>query len=143
MPRNREAGSTASRRLPSRAPFVGIWRITHMDTWDADFRDLVVPAHITFGRYGEGSFQFGAVEGWIDYRAGWRDGFPTIEFSWQGADEMDEACGRGWASLVNEELHGHLFIHNGDDSPFTAKSVAQGAAERVAPKERTRRARPE
>lgn len=118
---------TASRRRPSRAPFVGIWRITHMDTWDTEYCDLVAPAHIVFGRHGDGTFQFGTVQGSIDYRMIVRDDFATAEFSWQGTSEMDEACGRGWASLTGRILRGHIFIHDGDDSAFTAEVSAQRA----------------
>jgi hypothetical protein len=43
-----------------------------------------------------------------------------IEFTWQGFDEGDEVSGRGHASIGNGELHGHLYIHQGDDSAFRA-----------------------
>ena len=102
-----------------------------MDTWDADYRDLVIPAHITFGRHRDGQCQFGTVEGWMDYRVVAREGAPTAEFSWQGVSEMDEACGRGWASLIDGKLHGHLFIHDGDDSPFTAERLVIRKARKV------------
>ena len=40
-------------------------------------------------------FQFGYVSGDIDYRDGSRDGKPSIEWTWEGNDEMDPASGRG------------------------------------------------
>lgn len=43
-----------------------------------------------------------------------------IEFTWQGFDEGTELAGRGHADIVDGELHGHLFIHRGDDSAFRA-----------------------
>lgn len=101
-----------------------------MDARDAEYRDVVVPANIVFGRHGDGAFQFGTVRGWMDYRIVVRDDLPTAEFSWQGSSDMDEACGRGWASLVERTLRGHLFIHNGDDSSFTAEVSAETAARR-------------
>ncbi|ABK43877.1 conserved hypothetical protein [Magnetococcus marinus MC-1] len=101
-------------------PFMGKWRIVHMDEWGEDYLDLVAPAHITFDKEDMGSFQFGAVQGWLDCRRGALDGEPIIEFSWQGQNDSDEACGRGWAKLTAEGLGGHLFIHASDDSPFRA-----------------------
>jgi hypothetical protein len=38
-------------------------------------------------------------------------------------DEMDPAQGRGWAVMKGDELHGMIFIHNGDDSEFVAKKT--------------------
>jgi hypothetical protein len=49
-------------------PYVGKWRINEMEQWDKDFIDLVVPGHITIKKDGLSNFQFGAVEGNIDYR---------------------------------------------------------------------------
>jgi hypothetical protein len=34
---------------------------------------------------------------------------------------MDLAQGRGWAVLENDELHGMIFFHGGDDSEFVAR----------------------
>lgn len=34
---------------------------------------------------------------------------------------MDPASGRGWAVIENDELHGRIFIHQGDDSAFRAR----------------------
>ena len=107
-----------------------------MELWDKDFLDLEVPAHITFDDEAMGSFQFGLVEGWIDCRFSTRDGDPFVEFSWEGRDERDPTCGRGWATLKPQHgLEGRLFIHQGDDSGFKA------AADVVRPKRRTRKAR--
>jgi hypothetical protein len=40
-----------------------------------------------------------------------RDGPPRVEFSWQGDDEGDEVCGRGWAALSDDgPLDGHLIL---------------------------------
>ena len=109
--------------------FLGSWRITEMEVWDEDFLDMEVTAHITFQREGMGEFQFGLVHGWLDCRFGKRDGNPLVEFSWAGQDEMDDASGRGWAVLTDDELKGRLFIHNGDDSSFKAiKMMSNGKA---------------
>jgi hypothetical protein len=34
---------------------------------------------------------------------------------------MDPAQGRGWAVVKDDELHGMIFFHEGDDSEFVAK----------------------
>jgi hypothetical protein len=62
-----------------------------MEHWDQDFIDLVVPGHITLEEDGFGSFQFGAVEGQIDYRIETVGDLERLEFSWDGQDENDPA----------------------------------------------------
>ncbi len=57
----------------------------------------------------------------MDWRGTTRDGEPAVEWSWEGNDEMDPAQGRGWAKLKDGELHGMIFIHQGEESGFTAK----------------------
>jgi hypothetical protein len=50
---------------------------------------------------------------------GARDGAACAEFSWEGHDEDDPVCGRGWITLGTAgRLVGHFFTHNGDDSGF-------------------------
>lgn len=48
--------------------FEGCWRITWMDQWDQDYVDEEVEGFIEFDSKGLGSFQFGYVQGQIDYR---------------------------------------------------------------------------
>jgi hypothetical protein len=97
--------------------FAGRWRIVEMDVWDNDFLDLVEEAHITFQGGSDGEIAFGALKGFLDVRYGSRHGSACAEFSWQGHDEGDEACGRGWVTLGTAgRLVGHFYIHNGDDS---------------------------
>jgi hypothetical protein len=54
---------------------------------------------------------------------GIRDGEPAVEFSWEGTDGADVTplTGRGWAVLRDDELHGMIFIHLGDESEFEAE----------------------
>ncbi len=100
---------------------VGKWRISRMDAWDQAAVDLVAPGFFEFDRDGTGRFGFVAVTGWMDCRHVMREGGPYVDFSWDGIDEGDHICGRGWAALQPDgSLEGHLFIHNGDDSGFTA-----------------------
>ena len=49
-------------------PFIGTWRIVHMEEWDNDYLDLVVPAFIKVEKDNSGSFQFGILQGWLDHR---------------------------------------------------------------------------
>jgi hypothetical protein len=105
------------------APFVGRWRITHMEAWEQDFVDAEVEGYFEFDRKGSGEFQFGYVSGGMDCRPGTRDGQPCVEWTWDGSDEMDPTQGRGWAVVKGDELHGLLVIHQGDESEFVAKRV--------------------
>jgi hypothetical protein len=102
------------------SPFEGRWRITSMEMWGQDFVDAEVEGFIEFGPDGLGSFQFGYVSGDIDYRDGTRDGKPSVEWSWDGNDEMDPAQGRGWAVIDRDEIHGLIAFHQGDESEFVA-----------------------
>ena len=103
------------------SPYSGRWRITWMDQWDQEFVDAEVEGFSEFAPDNSGSFQFGYVQGDIDYRPGTRDGKPTVEFTWEGNDEMDPAEGRGWAVLDGEEIDGMIFFHRGDESAFKAR----------------------
>ena len=89
--------------------FAGRWRIVEMDTWDNDVLDLVEEAHLTFTGASGGKIVFGALQGFLDVRYGSRDGSACAEFSWQGHDDNDPACGRGWASFGTAgRLVGHF-----------------------------------
>ncbi len=102
--------------------FKGFWRFEEMELWDEDFINLLGPANITFDDDALGSFEFGAVVGFIDCRFSERDGKPFVEFSWQGKNDTDDDCGRGWGMIADDgNLHGRIFFHYSDDSAFTAK----------------------
>jgi hypothetical protein len=99
---------------------LGTWRIVETDLWDVHDLDVIDPAHLTLQPKGHGKLGLLSIEGDLDYRVVQRDGLPAIEFSFEGSDEGDQISGRGWAILDGEQLRGHLFIHHGDDSGFTA-----------------------
>jgi len=99
---------------------VGNWRITDMEAWDADYFDMVAPAHITVREDLTGEFHFGLVQGDIDARVGNADGVARIEFSWSGVDENDPIIGRGWMDVTGDQAQGRIYILLGDDSAFTA-----------------------
>ena len=101
---------------PKSNPFTGTWRIVWMSGWDQDYVDMEVPGHFTFEKKELGSFQFGLVQGQMDYRVVDKH----VEFTWSGFDEGDEMNGRGIAEIVQGELCGHVYIHLGDDSAFRA-----------------------
>ena len=104
-------------------PFVGRWRITHMDEWDQEFVNAECQGYFEFDPRGTGEFHFGYVEGVMDCRLGTRDGQPCIEWTFDGNDEMDPTQGRGWAVIKDDELHGVIFFHQSDESGFKAKKV--------------------
>lgn len=96
----------------------GKWRMIKMPDYTADYPDMVEPAYILFDGKDGGEFAFGCVTGAI-HGAGDSD---AIEFSWEGNDEMDEACGDGWAELqTNGSLEGQICFHGGDEANFTAR----------------------
>lgn len=110
--------------------FVGYWRIVEMEVWDKDYLDLVVPAFIEFDREQMGQFQFGTVRGWLDCRFDERQGAQIVDFSWEGENDNDPGCGRGWGALRGDRLEGRLYIHRGDDSAFTASRAERAASPR-------------
>jgi hypothetical protein len=111
-------------------PFYGRWRIVEMETWDQDYVDMEVPGYIEFNKTGGGSFQFGLVQGAMDCRFELSADRPVVRFSWEGNDEMDQASGRGWAKIdAKGRLKGRIFIHDGDDSAFSATTSVASADE--------------
>jgi len=100
--------------------YVGKWRITEMEQWDQDYIDLVVPGHLTIEKDGTGTLQFGVVEAWIDCRVETFNGVERLDFSFEGSDEGDQRCGRGWAQVIGRNMNGRIYFHMGDDSAFTA-----------------------
>ena len=116
---------------PILSPFLGAWRIIQMELWEPDYLDLEVPAHITFDKDQLGSFQFGAVRGWIDYRVTTDGPSSRVEFSWEGFNDADPSCGRGWAAITDERLIGRLFLHNSDDSAFVAERTPAAGSRRL------------
>ena len=99
--------------------FTGKWHICEMEMWDADYFNMEVQAYIEIDENEMGRFQFGLVAGELD---GETVGSDTLEFTWDGNDECDEAQGSGWIKLKDENsLEGKIKIHHGDSSTFQAK----------------------
>jgi hypothetical protein len=99
--------------------------------------------HISpFRAWADGEIAFDALKGFLDVRYSARDGPAFAEFSWEGHDENDPACGRGWVVFgTARSLIGHFYIHNGDDSGFVcerawllqqpARACSDGPAQRA------------
>ena len=95
----------------------GKWRIVEIPDYEADFADMMGPAHIRFGST-TGEFAFGCVTGAIHGGAN----TDTVVFTWDGNDEMDEARGDGSAKIQPDgSLQGEINFHNGDDITFIAR----------------------
>ena len=111
----------------SKSTFTVSWHIVSMSAWEDDYLDEEVQAFIEFGEKGNGSFQFGYVQGLMDCRTTTREGKPAVEFSWEGGDGADGTplTGRGWAILQGDELSGMICIHEGEDSEFVATRVTE------------------
>ena len=103
----------------------GRWRIVETDLRGDDSIDLLEPAYIEFGDHRLGSMVVGALQAGIDYRAGERDGRPTVEFSWAGDHDGSPVPGRGWAQFEPDNaIRVNLFIHQGDEVMMTGVPTA-------------------
>ncbi|HHO56113.1 MAG TPA: hypothetical protein ENK21_06960 [Trueperaceae bacterium] len=96
----------------------GQWRIVEMQEYDEKYVDAEVPAYINFDNDSGGEFQFGYVHGFMDCY--FTQGGEMVDFSWEGNDEMDDAFGRGNATLKDGKLYGTIFFHYGDSASFIA-----------------------
>ena len=91
----------------------GRWCVVETPGYDM----AVAGSYILFAK-GGGEFALDCLTGSIH---GACDG-DTIEFTWEGNDEMEEASGDGWAELQEDgSLEGEICLHNGDDIPFIAR----------------------
>ena len=91
----------------------GKWRVVETPGYDM----AVAGAYILFDDDG-GEFAFDCLTGSI---RGACEG-DTVEFDWQGNDEMESANGDGWAELQEDgSLQGEICLDNGDDILFIAR----------------------
>jgi hypothetical protein len=104
-------------------PYLGKWRIIEMELWDKEFIDMETEGYFYFEKDEMGHFQFGLVQGQIDYRLDKIGNIERLEFSWEGQDEDDEAFGRGWAVIKNDYIEGRFYFHFGDNSAFRAEKI--------------------
>lgn len=105
--------------------FIGNWRITEMEAWDADYFEMEAPAYLTIRKDLIGEFQFGLVQAQLDGKiesAGETAGETArLAFSWSGFDENDPVNGHGWLRVTGDQADGRIFIHLGDESGFKAE----------------------
>jgi hypothetical protein len=103
---------------------LGKWRIVEMPDYTDDYPDMMEPAYILFGPE-RGEFAFGCVTGAF---AGGGD-HDALHFDWDGNDEMDEACGDGWAELQPDgSLKGAICPHGSDEANFIARRWTSSTA---------------
>jgi hypothetical protein len=74
--------------MKKRNPYFGKWRITQMEMWDQEFVDMETEGHFNFEEDELGSFQFGLVQGQIDYRMEKTCEIERLEFSWEGQSDF-------------------------------------------------------
>ena len=53
-------------------------------------------------------------------KGGLIDRSTTLDFTFDGNDELTPTQGRGWAVLEEDEINGMIFFHQGDESEFKA-----------------------
>jgi hypothetical protein len=111
------------RKIPDM--FVGRWRILRSHVWGQSALDLVTAACIEVEADRTGRLQFIGIDADADFRVESRNGRSILEFSWEGSEEGDRTCGRGWATLEGAELHGRLYVHRGEESAFVARPEAE------------------
>ena len=114
--------------------FAGRWRIYEMECWAKDYFDMEVEAFLRIDSGRSGEFQFGLVSGGIDGRITAQPDGERFEFTWEGSDECNPACGSGWMRKKGEkEVEGEIKIHQGDTSAFKARKMKP-----IAPSKRTK-----
>jgi len=105
----------------------GKWRITQMPDFEADYPDMVEPAYILFEGKGSGEFAFGCCTGHL-WAASTTEA-SSIDFSWDGSDEMTEVCGDGYAELQPDgSLRGEIQYRDGDEWAFIARKSTSSTA---------------
>jgi hypothetical protein len=88
-----------------------------MPDYETDFLDMMGTACILFGK-SSGEFAFGCVTGAIN---GIVKG-DSVEFTWSGKDEMDQATSNGWPELQQDGiLEGQICFQGGDEGDFVAR----------------------
>jgi hypothetical protein len=104
--------------------FVGSWRITELQGYDADYIDLCGPAKLKITTRGGGHINFGAVGAEIDCKMDDLDE-RVVRFSFEGGDEGDPICGRGYCLVDGDQMVGRIFRHFSDEFGFKAKRLSK------------------
>ena len=106
-----------------RCNFVGNWRINEMETWDAGYFDMEVPAYLNIRKDLTGEFQFDLVQAQFDGKFESTDASSRLAFTWSGFDENDPVSGVGWIKAAGDRTEGRICFHLGDESGFTAERL--------------------
>lgn len=105
--------------------FVGQWRITELQGFDADYVDLCGPAKMKLSTRGTGRMNIGAVDAELDCKMDEQDE-RVLHFSFEGVDEGDPISGRGYCLVEDNIMIGRVFRHFGDEFGFKAKRMGKG-----------------
>ena len=98
----------------------GKWRIVEMDAGhEADYPDMWSPPTSSSAQPAASSPSAASPAP----SAGGAGDSDAVAFDWDGNDEMDEACGDGWArtSGPTDRSSARYIFHNGDEIPFIAR----------------------
>jgi len=110
---------------PANCQLVGHWRIVEADIWDRAHLDLCGPATIAINGDGRAEIAFGALDASLQIAYG----RTSINFTWIGCDEGDEASGEGSAELLDDgSIEIEFAYHNGDEAVLKAKREPFSAA---------------
>jgi hypothetical protein len=116
--------SPAAGHIGDHKHFVGIWRITEMERFGPQAVDLLGPAQLKIMRRGNGRLIFGVVNADIEGRIDELDGM-IFRFTFDGEDDADFICGRGYCVVEGDEMIGRIVLYRGDESGFKAKRIAK------------------
>jgi len=97
-------------------PFIGQWRITEMPMFSIE---MFEPPMLWVHDERHGFLKFCGIEAGVDYETSERDGKPFMEFTWWEPHRKPH-CGRGWAVIEGDTMHGKIYFHAGDHSEFKA-----------------------
>ena len=105
--------------------FEGKWKIYELGdgNWDDDYINMEEPGYIEFDDKIKGDFHFGLVYAYLIYEI--ED--DEVQFTFDGSDELDHVFGRGFAELIDKELHGYIVFHGGERMTFKASKKAKKA----------------
>jgi hypothetical protein len=106
--------------------YLGTWRITEMEVWEAAYVNLAGPGQFRINRDGSGFMQFGVVKAALDCRMEQIGPIERLEFTFQGVDEEEAISGRGWLTVSGEAMTGQICFHRGENSGFTGRGRDPG-----------------
>jgi hypothetical protein len=99
-----------------------------MQRFGADAIDLCGPAHIKIMRRGNGRLVFGAVNSEIEGKIDELDGM-IFRFTFDGEDDADFICGRGYCVVEADEMVGRVLLYLGEESGFKARRLPKKSRE--------------